>query len=189
MRLMSRWMQSFWIVIPFIFISCSSYQENPLIGDVQDNTICAPGGCSDLTPYASKLSVTIDGGELTSRLYDTKTDISGNCYQSTFPEGAISIAIYDINNNQIGFVSSGGQMMSFVYALSTTNTGLIKCEKGRFNAAIFTAACSNPAINGCLVPNQNYRVAVKMYAGAGGIFSETNLGISNANINLRKLGN
>lgn len=128
------------LLFSLFIISCRGYQENALVGDMQNDSLCTPGGCADSEATANKMTVKLDVSAVTTAKAESKLDISGRCYASTYEDNAIDITVYEQKGGTNVAVANN---MYSIYGLNSGYAG-IKCINGRFNAALKLTDLGSP---------------------------------------------
>lgn len=137
-------------VLAFVIAGCKG-SGHGLAGSQDGMSICPPGGCSDLAPDVTQLSLTYRGrGTIIQQAATTPIDqieIGGDCYTSTYPDNRIEVAVYMAGTR----VTLGTQ--DIVSTLSGQTSP--KCKDGRFGFSVNGAR---------LLGGQVYRLDVALVA-------------------------
>lgn len=109
--------------------ACNQYSDGGLVGDYQDTSKCPANGCANQAASANvlKLSTTGNAVSLYPAATDSKVEISGDCYASTYPNNRINVTVV----TQTGNAPIAAPTYS-VTGASTTPA----CRKGKFGVAI-----------------------------------------------------
>jgi hypothetical protein len=122
---------SFFFLTLFFFAltACSQYSDGGLVGDYQDTAKCPANGCANQAANANALKLSTVGNvvSLYPAATDTKVEISGDCYASTYPSNKINVSVVTQNGNVP--VSAG------VYSVTGSST-LPACRKGKYDVMI-----------------------------------------------------
>ncbi|MGZ3744650.1 MAG: hypothetical protein ACXWRE_10180 [Pseudobdellovibrionaceae bacterium] len=111
------------------FTACSQYSDGGLVGDYQSTFKCPANGCANQAPNANalKLSTVDNVVSLYPTANDTKVEISGDCYASTYPSNKINVTVVTQNGNVP--VNAG------VYSATGSSTAPA-CRKGKYDVVI-----------------------------------------------------
>ncbi len=122
----------FMLLATLVFLGLPACNQPPgsgLVGDYQSSSKCPANGCANQAASANtiKLSTTGNIVSLYPASTDTKVEVSGDCYASTYPSNKINVSIVTQNGNAP--VSAG------VYSATGTST-IPVCRNGKFDVVI-----------------------------------------------------
>ncbi|KHD88766.1 MAG: hypothetical protein OM95_06430 [Bdellovibrio sp. ArHS] len=100
-----------------VLAACSPIQGNSLLTDQKDDPSTH---AVDKTPKSEELFLKVDTPQITATAGQTKADISGECYVSTYA------------NHRI-YLMNGGSALTIIDLNTGSNTAT--CKNGRFNFA------------------------------------------------------
>lgn len=109
--------------------ACNQYSDGDLVGDYQDTSKCPANGCANQAASANVLKISTTGN--TVSLYpaatDSKVEISGDCYTSTYPSNKINVTVVTQNGNV--------PMAAAAYSVTGAST-VPACRKGKYGVAL-----------------------------------------------------
>lgn len=150
------------------FVACNQYSDGGLVGDYQDSSKCPANGCANQAASANLLKMNTTGNAVS--LYpaasDTKVEISGDCYASTFPSNKINVSVVTQNGN--------APMTAPTYSATGASTQPA-CRKGRFEVVVDIRN---------LAASQIYTVKMELvaYDATGASYTNTGGGILYLNL-------
>lgn len=118
-----------WVGLLASLSGCSEYSDGGLVGDYQDTSKCPANGCANMAASANHLKLTNGGSAVT--LYpaasDTKVEVSGDCYASTYPSNKINVTVV---------TQSGNSPMTAPAYSATGSSTTPACRKGKFDVVV-----------------------------------------------------
>jgi hypothetical protein len=113
----------------FAFTACSQYSDGGLVGDYQETSKCPANGCANQAPSPNALKISTIGNlvSLYPKSTDTKVEISGDCYASTYSSNKINVSVVTQNGNTP--VSAG------VFSATGSST-IPACRKGKYDVVV-----------------------------------------------------
>jgi hypothetical protein len=113
----------------FMLMGCNQYSDGGLVGDYQDTSKCPANGCANQAANANALKLSTVGNAVS--LYpvstDTKVEISGDCYASTYPSNKINVAVVTQNGNT--------PVGAAIYSVTGSST-IPMCRKGKYDVVV-----------------------------------------------------
>lgn len=110
-------------------VACNQYSDGGLVGDYQDSSKCPANGCANQVASANALKLATTGNvvSLYPTAADTKVEISGDCYASTYPSNKINVTVATQNGNT--------PVTAAVYSATGAST-VPACRKGKYNVVL-----------------------------------------------------
>jgi hypothetical protein len=159
-------LKSFMILGFCAFTGCNQYSDGGLVGNYQDTSKCPANGCANQAASANvlKLSTTGNAVSLFPAATDTKVEIGGDCYASTYPNNKINVTVVTQNGNT--------PVVAPVYSASADTPA---CRKGKYDVVVDITKLGLGAI---------YTVKLELVAYDSAGASVTNAGGGNIYLNL-----
>jgi len=151
-----------------LLTACNQYSNGGLVGDYQDTSKCPANGCANQAASANVLKMSTTGNlvSLYPTAADTKVEISGDCYASTYPSNKILVSVVTQNGNT--------PIAAPVYSATGSSTTPM-CRNGKYDVVVDIRNLAVGAIYTVKLELVAYDTAGAPYTNAGGGFLYLNL--------------
>lgn len=156
------------LVSSALLTACNQYSDGGLVGDYQDTSKCPANGCANQAASANVLKMSTVGNvvSLYPAAADTKVEISGDCYASTYPSNKINVSV----------VTQNGNTPISVAAYSATGSSTqASCRKGKYDVVLDIRNLAVSNIYTVKLELVAFDSAGSPYTNAGGGFLYLNL--------------
>lgn len=131
------------LILGFLLVSCSNYQQNALLGDYVQPSACPDGGCVNTDPLPQGLSISSPGfATLNYRNADTYFEFSGECSVGNYSENYIKILK---SSGSTVFAEDLGLYAAVRSYNTFDQTDRPRCVKGKYNIVIDKAYFTSTA--------------------------------------------
>jgi hypothetical protein len=151
-----------------LMTACNQYSNGGLVGDYQDTSKCPANGCANQAASANVLKMSTTGNlvSLYPASTDTKVEVSGDCYPSTYPSNKILVSVVTQNGNT--------PIAANVYSATGASTTPM-CRNGKYDVVVDIRNLALSAIYTVKLELVAYDTAGVPHTNAGGGFLYLNL--------------